>query len=72
MGTVDPYWTLTSRERQVLPLVANGSTSTEIGLKLGISPRTVKTRRAHLMRELGLPAFKFFGIGRVLGRTANE
>ena len=51
---MDPYDTLTMRERQVLPLVANGSTSTEIALSLGISPRTVEIHRANMLHKLGL------------------
>lgn len=51
---MEPYDTLTIRERQVLPLVANGSTSTEIALKLGISPRTVEIHRANMLHKLGL------------------
>ena len=51
---MEPYDTLTVRERQVLPLVANGSTSTEIALKLGISPRTVEIHRANMLHKLGL------------------
>lgn len=46
--------TLTSRERQVLQLAADGLTSTEIASKLFISPRTAETHRANLMRKLAL------------------
>jgi two-component system response regulator NreC len=45
---------LTGREREVLQLVAEGHTSSEIGARLGLSPRTVETHRASLMRKLGL------------------
>ena len=51
---LDIYETLTNRERQVLQLAAEGHTSTEIGAKLFISPRTAETHRANLMRKLGL------------------
>lgn len=50
----DLYETLTTREREVLPLAATGHTSLEIAEQLSISVRTVETHRAHLMRKLGL------------------
>jgi DNA-binding NarL/FixJ family response regulator len=51
---LDPYETLTTREREVLHLAAEGHTNTEIAARLFISPRTVETHRAHLMRKLDL------------------
>jgi DNA-binding NarL/FixJ family response regulator len=45
---------LTSRERQVLQLAAQGVNNAEIGNRLNISPRTVETHRTNLMRKLGL------------------
>jgi len=54
----DPYDTLTSREREVLHLTAEGRTSTEIGRALYISPRTVEGHRASLMHKLGLATQK--------------
>ena len=45
---------LTTRERQVLNLVANGYTSRQIGDKLGISPRTAETHRVNIGRRLGI------------------
>ncbi len=45
---------LTSREREVLQLVADGLTSAQIAEKLSISPRTAETHRANMMRKLGL------------------
>jgi len=50
----DAYETLTSREREVLHLVAEGLTSAEIAARLYISPRTAESHRANLMRKLGL------------------
>lgn len=50
----DPYEMLTSREREVLQLVAEGRTSVEIASRLFISPRTAEGHRANLMRKLGL------------------
>jgi two-component system response regulator FixJ len=44
---------LSSRERDVLAGLAQGLTNKLIGIKLGISHRTVEIHRAHLMRKLG-------------------
>ena len=52
--TLDLYETLTSREREVLQLGAEGHTTQEIAAKLFISPRTVETHRANVMHKLGL------------------
>ena len=46
--------TLTSRERQVLKLIAEGYTNKEIAENLFISVKTVETHRANLMRKLDL------------------
>jgi DNA-binding NarL/FixJ family response regulator len=53
-AALDPYETLTAREREVLHLVAEGHTNAEIADRLFISRRTVETHRANLMRKLGL------------------
>ena len=50
----DPYATLTSRERAILSLIAEGHNNTEIGTQLSISPRTVESHRRHLMQKLNL------------------
>jgi DNA-binding NarL/FixJ family response regulator len=50
----DAYDTLTTREREVLQLAAESSSTSEIAARLGISPRTVETHRENLMRKLGL------------------
>ncbi len=50
----DPYELLTTREREVLQMVAEGHTSSEIANRLFISPRTAEGHRANLMRKLGL------------------
>lgn len=44
---------LTAREREVLPLVAQGLTSSEIARRLLISARTVDVHRGNLTRKLG-------------------
>jgi DNA-binding NarL/FixJ family response regulator len=51
---LDPYETLTTREREVLYFAAESLTSAEIGSRLFISPRTVETHKARLMQKLGL------------------
>jgi two-component system nitrate/nitrite response regulator NarL len=45
---------LTTRERQILALVADGATNRGIGTRLGISTRTVEAHRDSLMRKLGI------------------
>jgi DNA-binding NarL/FixJ family response regulator len=51
-GSLDPYDTLTTREREILQLVAEGRNSVEIAERLSISPRTVEAHRASLNRKL--------------------
>ena len=43
---------LTSRQKEILRLVAQGYTNREIGQKLEISVRTVEVHRFNLMRRL--------------------
>ena len=50
----DAYETLTTREREILQMTAEGRTSQEVGDKLMISPRTVEVHRSNLMNKLGL------------------
>jgi DNA-binding NarL/FixJ family response regulator len=50
----DPYDTLSTREREVLQLAAEGLTSAAIGDRLAIGKRTVETHRANLQRKLGV------------------
>jgi DNA-binding NarL/FixJ family response regulator len=45
---------LSSREREVLKLVAEGRTNAEIASLLMLSAKTVQTHRAHAMEKLGL------------------
>lgn len=51
---LDPYETLTTREREVLHLAAEGHTAADIAARFSISSRTVETHRTHLMHKLGL------------------
>ncbi len=50
----DRYESLTSREREVLQLAAEGYSNAEIGRRLFISPRTVEVHRSNMMRKLDL------------------
>jgi len=43
---------LTTREREVLQLIAEGKSTKQIGSLLGISPKTVETHRSRLMEKL--------------------
>jgi DNA-binding NarL/FixJ family response regulator len=45
---------LTKREKEILPLIAEGLTNQEIGQRLFISPRTVDTHRTNLMHKLDI------------------
>jgi two-component system response regulator NreC len=51
---LDAYDTLTKREREILPLAAEGLSSLEIAHQLTISDRTVDTHRNHILQKLGL------------------
>ena len=53
-AVVDPFDTLTAREREVLQLVAEGHTNSQIAKLLNISLKTVKAHRSNLMQKLGL------------------
>jgi len=50
----DPYDNLSTRERQVLLLMAEGLANCDVGVHLYISTRTAETHRASVMRKLGL------------------
>jgi RNA polymerase sigma factor (sigma-70 family) len=45
---------LSERERQVLELLARGMTNKEIGLQLGLSPKTIARHRERIMGKLDL------------------
>ena len=48
----DPLAELSSRERQVLELVANGMSNQEIGLQLGLAEKTIKHYMTNIMQKL--------------------
>lgn len=45
---------LTSREREVIVLVAEGRTNREIGRRLGVAERTARTHVSNILTKLGL------------------
>jgi DNA-binding NarL/FixJ family response regulator len=51
---LDPYNTLSTREREVLHLAIEGYSNAEIAAKLFISSRTAETHKANMMRKLDL------------------
>jgi DNA-binding NarL/FixJ family response regulator len=44
---------LTSRQREILQLLAEGKSSKDVSSTLGLSVKTVETHRANIMRRLG-------------------
>ncbi len=50
----DLYEKLSVRERQVLPMLAEGRTVQEIGDVLHVSPYTIQTYRKRIMQKLGI------------------
>lgn len=53
-GTLDPYDTLTRREREILRYTASGMSAAAIAAELSISPRTVESHRQRVMQKLDL------------------
>jgi len=49
----DP-WTITSRQRQVIELIAQGLSNEELSTEMGISPRTAKAHCDVLRQKLGV------------------
>ena len=45
---------LTSREKEILQLLAEGNSNKEVAQSLGISIRTAETHRAAIMRKFGV------------------
>jgi DNA-binding NarL/FixJ family response regulator len=50
----DSYDLLTTREREVLQLLAEGRCNKEVATVLDLSPHTVETHRSHVMQKLNL------------------
>lgn len=53
-GNEDPYDRLTTRERQVLQLIAEGKTNRDIADELNLAVKTVDTHRSRLRRKLNI------------------
>jgi two-component system, NarL family, response regulator NreC len=53
-GGVDSYDLLTSREQEILQLLAEGKANKEVATALNISPYTVETHRKHILEKLNL------------------
>ncbi|HET9400625.1 MAG TPA: response regulator transcription factor [Candidatus Acidoferrales bacterium] len=53
-GSADTYELLTTREREILQLVAEGRTNKEVATKLNISPYTAETHRRRILQKLNL------------------
>jgi DNA-binding NarL/FixJ family response regulator len=53
-GGVDPFDTLTAREREILQLAAEGNSNKQIGALLNLSTLTVETHRKRLAEKLNL------------------
>jgi DNA-binding NarL/FixJ family response regulator len=53
----DPLERLSSRERQVLQMLAEGHVVADIASTLSLSPKTVETYRARMMEKLGIHDF---------------
>lgn len=52
----DPLDELTSREREVLALMAEGLTDRGISERLYVTPKTIETHIGHIFGKLGIPA----------------
>ena len=49
-----PVEPLTAMEEKILKFVVEGKSNAEVATLLGLSPRTVETYRARLMRKIGV------------------
>jgi len=71
----DPLERLTAREKQVLQLVVEGRTSSEVAERLGLSPKSVETYRSRLMLKLGIddtPGLVKFAIRRGMTQPCDR
>jgi len=55
--STDPFERLSSRERQVLQLLAEGHSASHIAATLALSVKTVETYRTRMMEKLGIHDF---------------
>lgn len=63
--------TLSPREREILTLLAEGNTQTQIAADLVLSPRTVATHIQNLLRKLGVHS-RAEAVGRCVPRWARR
>ncbi len=52
-GVAEPFSVLSTREREVLQLIAEGLSAKEVASELSISTKTVEAHRTSVMRKLG-------------------
>ena len=52
--TESPFQVLTEREREILRLLTEGKSSKGIAAELNVSPKTIETHRANIMRKLDI------------------
>jgi len=62
-GKKEPFSQLTSREREVLVLIAEGQSNKEIADRLNIGVRTIETHRERIMRRLNIHSVASLSIG---------
>jgi DNA-binding NarL/FixJ family response regulator len=53
-GEEDSYQLLTTREREILQLLAEGKANKDVANLLNLSLYTVETHRSHILQKLGL------------------
>lgn len=53
----EDFFDLSNKEHEIIKLIAEGLTSSEIADVLGLGKRTIDTHRANIMQKLGLKSF---------------
>lgn len=53
-GIADRYELLSTREREIFQLIAEGRSNKDVAAMLSLSPTTVETHRAHILQKLDL------------------
>ena len=62
-GVEDSYELLTTREREILQLLAEGKSNKEVANMLNLSLYTVETHRTHILQKLNLHTGYFYSPG---------
>ncbi|MBB3212172.1 DNA-binding NarL/FixJ family response regulator [Herbaspirillum sp. Sphag1AN] len=57
LRTASPLEALSAREREVLQLVAEGHSSSQVASMLSLSPKSIDTYRSRLMQKIGVSDF---------------